>query len=74
MLKDALSIPGISMTYVLNKSLKMKQPDKLPLFAPGQPCGLKCTKCESNPKQDCKECKKVWNDSMNVQKTSLMNC
>ena len=25
MLKDAVSIPGISMTYVLNKALKMKK-------------------------------------------------
>ena len=28
MLKDVVSIPGISMTYVLNKSLKMKKQDK----------------------------------------------
>ena len=26
MLKDVVSIPGIPMTYVLNKLLKMKQP------------------------------------------------
>ena len=25
MLKDAVSIPGIAMTYVLNKALKMKK-------------------------------------------------
>ena len=25
MLKDAVSIPGISMTYVLNRALKMKK-------------------------------------------------
>ena len=44
MLKDAIRIPGISMTYVLNKSLKMKQSGELELFASGQPCFHKCKK------------------------------
>ena len=42
MLKDAISIPGISMTYVLNKTLKMKKPGDPELYAPGQPCEHKC--------------------------------
>ena len=32
-LKDVVSIPGISMSYVLSKALKMKKPGD-----PGQPC------------------------------------
>ena len=32
MLKDAVSIPGISMTYVLNKALKMKKPGDPDLY------------------------------------------
>ena len=50
MLKDAVSIPGISVTYVLNKSLKMKQPGKSELFGPGQPCFQKCKEFEVEPK------------------------
>ena len=34
LLKDAVSIPGISMTYVLNKALKMKKKSDPDLFAP----------------------------------------
>ena len=49
MLKDVVSILGISVTYVLNKSLKMKQLGEPPLFAPGQPCFHKCTECEVDP-------------------------
>ena len=37
-LKDTVSIPGISMTYMLNKALKMKKPGDPDLYAPGQPC------------------------------------
>ena len=69
MLKDAVSIPGISMTYVLNKSLKMKQPIEPELLAPGQPCGHKCTECEVNPKRGCEECKKVRNDCTQCAKS-----
>ena len=64
MLKDAISIPGISMIYALNKLLKKKQPGEPPLLAPGQPCTHKCAECEVNPKHCCDECKKVWNDCM----------
>ena len=62
MLSDVVSIPGISMTYVLNKSPKMKQPGEPELLAPGQPCSHKCTECEINPKPGCEKCKKVQND------------
>ena len=53
LLKDAVSIPGISMTYVLNKALKIKKKSDPDLFAPGDPCKCKC-------KNDCEEvrCKK----------------
>ena len=33
MLKDAVSIPGISMTHVLNKAFKMKKADEPNLYA-----------------------------------------
>ena len=59
MLMDVVSIPGILMTYVLNKLLKMKQPGETPLSAPGQPCFHKCKKCEVNLKPSCEECKKA---------------
>ena len=42
MLKDVVNIPGISMTFVLNKALKMKKPGDPDLYAPGQPCKHKC--------------------------------
>ena len=64
MLKDVVSIPGILTTYVLNKSLKMKQPVWAELFAPGQPCFHKCAKCEVNLKPSCEKCKKVQIDCM----------
>ena len=62
MLKDAVSIPGISVMYALNKSLKMTQPSESELFAPGQPCFHKCAKCKVDPKPCCEKCKKVRND------------
>ena len=48
LLKDAVSIPGISMTYVLNKALKKKKKSGPDLFAPGDPCKCKCS-------DDCKK-------------------
>ena len=62
MLKNAVSIPGLSMMYVLSKSLKMKRPGKWELFAPGQPCFHKCKKCEIDLKPSCEKCKKIWNN------------
>ena len=39
MLKDTVSIPGISMTYMPNKDLKMKKKlDEPDMYASGQPC------------------------------------
>ena len=38
MLKDAVSIPGISMTYVLNKALDKDK--NLKLYAPGSACNM----------------------------------
>ena len=38
LLKDAVSIPGISMMYVLNEVLKRKKYSEPDLFAPGEPC------------------------------------
>ena len=55
MLKDAVSILGISMTYVLNKVLKMKKPGDPELDAPGQPCKHKCN--EECLGISCKDCK-----------------
>ena len=49
MLKDAVSIPGISMAYVLNKAVKLDK--KLELYTPG---GL-CEKCRDR-EEDCRAC------------------
>ena len=56
MLKDAVSIPGTSLTYVLNKALKMKPGDP-DLYAPGQLCTHKCN--EGCIGIGCKDCKQV---------------
>ena len=57
LLKDAVSIPGISMNYVLNKALKMKKKSDPDLFAPGDPCKCKCKNdCK---KVGCKKCKEI---------------
>ena len=64
MLKDAVSIPGISMTYVLNKALKVKKPGDPNLHAPEQPCEHKCNEeCIG-----CKDCKRVRSDCMQCAK------
>ena len=57
LLKDAVSIPGISMTYVLNEAEKRKKYSEPALFAPGEPCKCKCSDdCE---KARCEKCKEV---------------
>ena len=56
-LKDAVSIPGVSMRYVLNKSLRLNP--KLELYSPGEPCRHKCE--DSCFKKTCKACKEVQN-------------
>ena len=59
LLKDAVSIPGISMTYVLNKALKIKKKSDPDLFAPGEPCKCKCTNdCKKFPCEGCKQTRK----------------
>lgn len=58
MLKDAVSIPGISMTYVLNKALEKDK--NLELYAPGDVCAM----C-NHEKQTISECscdKGSWSD------------
>ena len=57
LLKDAVSIPGISMTYVLNKALKIMKKSDPDLFAPGDPCKCKCkVDCQ---KKGCEKCKEI---------------
>ena len=43
LLKDAVSIPGISMMYVLNEASKRKKYSEPDLFAPGEPCKCECS-------------------------------
>ena len=54
-LKDAVSIPGISRRYALTKALK-KRPE-YELYAPGEPCKHKCE--ETCSKKSWKACKEV---------------
>ena len=59
LLKDAVSIPGISMTYVLNEALKRKKYSEPDLFAPGEPCKCKCSDdCIKVGCEDCREARK----------------
>ena len=60
LLKDAVSIPGISMMYVLNEALKRKKYSEPDLFAPGEPCKCKCS--DDCKKKGCKDCKEVRED------------
>ena len=56
LLKYAVSIPGISMTFVLNKALKIKKKSDPDLFAPGDPCKCKCKNdCQKKGFEKCKE-------------------
>ena len=60
LLKDAVSIPGISMMYVLNEASKRKKYSEPDLFAPGEPCKCECSDdCE---KARCEKCKEVRKD------------
>ncbi|XP_057302867.1 uncharacterized protein LOC130637032 [Hydractinia symbiolongicarpus] len=57
-LKDAVSIPGVSMRYVVNKSLRLNH--DINLYAPGDPCKHKCEACCT--KARCEDCKQVQKD------------
>ena len=58
LLKDAVSIPGISMTYVLNKALERDK--KLELYAPGGYCNkCKAIKKELKSCEDKDSCKSL---------------
>ena len=67
MLKDDVSIPCISMTYVLNKALYTKRPDKPNLYTPGQPRIHTCRNCLNL----CNECKWVKTKYMQCSKNKL---
>ena len=60
LLKDAISIPGISMNYVLNEALKRKKYSEPALFAPGEPC--KCNCSDDCVKVGCKDCREARKD------------
>ena len=65
MLKDAVSIPGISMTYVLNKALtETAVAEENELYAPGLPCTHTCEACrtKNRPAAGCNKCKRVRNE------------
>ena len=73
MLKDVVSIPGISMTYVLNKALNMKGSNP---YAPGQPCIQTCGNCSGlcmkcrRMKANCMQCAK--NKPYELLKTGMI--
>ena len=78
LLKDAVSIPGISMTYVLNEALKQKKYSEPDLFAPGEPCKCKCSDdcgekgCEKfrEVRDNCKICTK--NEAYEILTTGMV--
>ena len=65
LLKDAVSIPGISMMYVLNEALKRKKYSEPDLFAPGEPC--KCERCSDDcEKEECEKCKEILDGNCKI--------
>ena len=75
MVKDAVSIQGMSMTYVLNKALKMKKPGDPELCASGKPCEHKCSdtclwKDCKQVREDCTQCAK--NKPYELLKTGMV--
>ena len=76
-LKDAVSIPGISQKYVLNKALKQRP--ECELYAPGDPCKHKCESgcmkkaCKTckEVKKECKECGK--NEAYELLRTEMVD-
>ena len=72
LLKDAVSIPGISMMYVLNEALKRKKYSEPDLFAPGEPCKCKCSDdCEE---AGCEKCREISKDCKICTKNEAMKC
>ena len=76
-LMDAVSIPGISMNYVLNKALRWREKNELELYAAYDPCTHKCkqdrfknqcTAC-NKVKKECKKCSK--NATYELLKTGI---
>ena len=59
LLKDAVSIPGISMMYVLNEALKRKKYSEPDLFAPGEPCKCECSSDDCGKTAGCEKCKEI---------------
>ena len=59
LLKDAVSIPGISMMYVLNEALKRKKYSEPDLFAPGEPCKCECSSDDCEKTEGCEKCKEI---------------
>ena len=72
LLKDAVSIPGISMMYVLNEALKRKKYSEPDLFAPGDPCKCKCK--DDCVEKKCKDCNKPEKIVRFTQKMKHMKC
>ena len=65
LLKDAVSIPGISMMYVLNESLKRRKYGEPDLFAPGDPCY--CKRCSDDcEKEECEKCKEIFDGNCKI--------
>ena len=59
LLKDAVSIPGISMMYVLNEALKRKKYSEPDLFAPGEPCKCECSSDDCGKTEGCEKRKEI---------------
>ena len=59
LLKDAVSIPGISMMYVLNEALKRKKYSEPDLFAPGEPCKYECSSYDCGKTEGCEKCQEI---------------
>ena len=59
LLKDAVSIPGISMMYVLNEALKRKKYSEPDIFAPGEPCKCECSSDDCGKTEGCEKCKEI---------------
>ena len=62
LLKDAVSIPGISMMYVLNEFLKRKKYSEPDLFAPGEPCKCVCSSDDCSEKTSCEKSEEIRED------------